>query len=279
MCSSDLLAWLFNSSNAFHWKNSTHYTDYFEGASERARRHGYHLESFDANVAIQQTKRLVSIFAARNIGGILICPQPTPHAVMRLPWQNFSTISFGYSLDKPHLHTITSAHYLATREVYTRLNGLGYRRIGFCIPQISLERTNFNHLAGYLVSQSEGGGACKAEAYTEHPRNLSRFGQWIRRNQLDAIIAEDGRVLGDLAKLGLKVPGDIGVASPCLPRPDSILSGVVEECFKIGAMAVDFLVAAIQRGDKGLPAPPQRIHVEGNWHEGKTLRRPKRHRT
>lgn len=269
------LAWLFSSKNSFDWKRSIHFSDYFEGAAAQARRHGYQLENFDANEEYQTTRRLASILWARNISGILLCPQPSPRSILNLPFDNLSTVTFGYSLEKPHLHTITAAHYLATQEVVKRLTALGCQRIGLCFPQVSLERSNFNYLAGYLINQNLNDPASFVPPFTQHPKNLDNFAEWIKKHCLQAIIAEDERIVADLAAIGLKVPRDISVASPCLPRPNSPMTGIVEDGPTIGAVAVDFLVSALQRGERGVPSSPQRIHVEGSWNRGQTVRRQK----
>jgi hypothetical protein len=43
--------------------------------------------------------------------------------------------------------------------------------------------------------------------------------------------------------------------------------------FQIGVMAVDLLVDMLHRNERGVPAIPYRLMVEGSWCEGKTLLR------
>ncbi|MDR1280973.1 MAG: LacI family transcriptional regulator [Opitutaceae bacterium] len=271
------IAWLFNSMGAFDWRLSTHFSDYYAGACRQAQPLGYQIETFDANEERQSSKRLMSMFAAKNIRGILLCPQPAPQMKMELPWENFSTTTFGYSLASPHLHTVSAAHYLATQEVYRRLRAGGRKRIGLAIARVSVERTNFNYLAAYLASQAPEQRADYIPPFLQyfpeialHPEPLSNFKDWMDDNKLDAIIAEDVRILKILATLGKRVPDDIAVASPCLPKADTLMTGIVEDSVKIGGVAVDFLVAAIHRGETGIPESPQRIHIEGKWNPGHT---------
>lgn len=272
------LAWLHNSSGSFEWRQSTHYSDYFKGAAEQARRHGYQLDIFDANETVQPTKRLMSIFAARNIRGILLCPQPAPHMRMELAWENYSLVTFGYSLVSPRLHMTAAAHYLAAQELYHRLRGLGYERIGLAMARVSIERSNGNYLAGYLVNRPLAPSSDYIPPFLdysaeilEEPATLERFSAWLEDNRLDAIMVEDVRTLKVLAAMGKRVPEDIAVASPCLPAPDARMSGIVEDSVRIGAVAMDFVVAAMHRGERGVPDSPQRIHVEGKWNPGSTI--------
>jgi LacI family transcriptional regulator/LacI family repressor for deo operon, udp, cdd, tsx, nupC, and nupG len=75
-----------------------------------------------------------------------------------------------------------------------------------------------------------------------------------------------------LRELRVPVPAELGVACPCIPSPDTELAGIFEDWKCIGEIAVDVLVAMLNRGERGVPARPQRLHVEGPWVPGCTLR-------
>jgi LacI family transcriptional regulator/LacI family repressor for deo operon, udp, cdd, tsx, nupC, and nupG len=59
---------------------------------------------------------------------------------------------------------------------------------------------------------------------------------------------------------------------PRIPSRDTGLTGVFENWERIGEIAVDVLVAMLNRGERGVPDLPQRLHVEGPWVQGSTLR-------
>ena len=69
------------------------------------------------------------------------------------------------------------------------------------------------------------------------------------------------------------MPRGLGLAAPNLAQPRADRAGVVENSAEIGGVGVDVVVAMLQRGERGIPAFPQRIHVEGRWHDGGSLRR------
>ena len=50
------------------------------------------------------------------------------------------------------------------------------------------------------------------------------------------------------------------------------VSGIDQNSRLVGAAAVDLLVAAIQRGQKGIPSHPVRTMVEGSWRKGESTR-------
>lgn len=105
------LAWISDAGEmGFDWEKSEHYTRYFQGAKNRAAEHGFQLEPFDLHASAGSPHRLRSIFRARNITGLLICPHPTSYAGVEFPWEEFSLMTLGYSITNPAVHAVASAH-------------------------------------------------------------------------------------------------------------------------------------------------------------------------
>jgi LacI family transcriptional regulator len=78
--------------------------------------------------------------------------------------------------------------------------------------------------------------------------------------------------LRSVARLGLEVPRDIGVAFHSLDEARNDLSGMKKNSYLIGVMAIDLLIDMLHRNERGLPETPYRMMVEGRWWEGTTLR-------
>lgn len=274
-----VLAWVVNKEgHPFPWRRSPHYLDYFNGAGRRARHHGYELEE----MAFQPSggtsaARLAGILRARNISGILLCPQPRADTVLDFPLEGFSAVTFGYSLASPHLRTVAAAHYLNTRRAMQVVRARGYRRVGMLLDPDINRRLGSNIHAGYLIEQANCGDSPIPALFDYHTmegpsadnaRNLARY---ISEHGLDAVVTSDYRVLETMSLAGLSAPRDLGVAGICLPVKGSALSGVVEDSELIGSVAVDQLVSMIQQGERGVPPASTRIHLEGVWHEGSSL--------
>jgi DNA-binding LacI/PurR family transcriptional regulator len=266
------LAWLVSSADGFAWRDVPHFRDSYEGAVARARRCGFEFESFDLNAAGMRPGRLAGILRARNISGILVCPQRIPHATLDFPWEKFSAVTFGYGVAEPRLHTVSPAHYLAVRRIMGELWRLGYRRIGLALDGAQNERTDGNNLAAYLVNEHAAHRPLAVPPLHEPYGNVAALGDWIRRHRPDAIVSGAYYVLDMLRELGISVPEQLGVACPCIPSPDTALAGIFEDWKCLGEIAVDALVAMLNRGERGAPARPQRLHVEGPWIAGRTLR-------
>lgn len=266
------LAWLVSSARGFNWRDVPHFRDSYDGALARARRCGFEFELFDLHSASIRPGRLAEILRARNISGLLLCPQRIPHVTLEFPWEKFSAVTFGYGVAEPKLHTVSPAHYLAVRRIMDELHRLGYRRIGLALDGAQNERTDGNNLAGYLVGENAAQRPLAVPPFHEPYTSVAALGKWIQKHQPDAIVSGAYYVLDMLRELGVKVPTQLGVACPCIPSPDSGLSGVFEDWKCIGEIAVDVLVAMLNRGERGVPARPQRLHVEGPWIPGRTLR-------
>ncbi len=268
------LAWLFNSVGGFDWKTGPLYLQYFAGAKEQSQKRGYRLEVFDMNTTGMTPKRMASILQARNIQGILVCPQPTDYGEINLPWEYFSAVTFGYTLKWPNLHRITATQFRGVTAIYNQLRELGYERIGIALTDQVNQRTDQNYLAAYVTdeyrhSRSFAIPPLKANLKVE-PEALI---EWIEKYRVEVVISPDIRPLGILQKHGVRVPEEVGLASCSVESMNSEISGICENSIEIGSTAVDFLVAMIHRGENGIPTHPYHVLVEGSWCPGKTIRR------
>jgi DNA-binding LacI/PurR family transcriptional regulator len=125
------LAWIVNSAFDFDWRTRSHYVDYHKGAALRAKFHGFKLDIFDVNSPGMSSERIGKILHARRISGLLLCPQPRPNTNFDFCWEEFSSVTFGYSLTTPKLHTVAPTQFRASLEAMRQLHLRGYRRIGW----------------------------------------------------------------------------------------------------------------------------------------------------
>jgi len=268
------LAWLVNRLPDFDWKANPHYGKYFSGAVDRARRHGYLVDVLDLNTRGMTPQRLGGIMRARNISGILVCPQPYHRRELSFPWEHFSHVTFGHSLTSPRLHMVTAAHYHAVRKCMILLKEHGFHRIALAIAREDNARADDAYLSAYLGQQHL---SQEHAAIPPYLGGYDTFGkgealeQWLVAHKPDALVTNNFRILTHLRTFGLQTPKDLSVLCPSLPDPDAQLTGILEDSFHIGEVAVDFLVGLIQHGIRGVPTQPQRIHVEGLWNTGSSF--------
>lgn len=268
------LAWLGNTELGYDWKLVPHFRDYYDGATERARACGFQLEAFDFNTPDMQSRRMAGILRARNITGVLLCPQPLAPLQGSFAWEHFSVVTFGYTLAALGVHTVTAAHYRAMRRIMAELRRRGYTRPGFSFPPGLVERHDYNILAGFLIGDGDVHAPPAVPPLFSPWRSPEAIGPWIEQHRPDVIVSGNHLIIDVLRELKLRVPRDIGAVCPTLPSADTDLAGVVEDSRRIGAIAVDQLVSMINRGERGIPEHPMRIHLEGSWWAGKSLRAP-----
>lgn len=271
-----VLAWLVNTRlvppHSRRWDEVGMFKDYHAGACKRASEHGYKVEVFDIARQGMTTGRLARILTTRNIEGILVCPQPGPNMTLDFPFERFASVTFGYSLASPLLHTVAPTQFRAVKEIMRRLLREGFRRIGFAHSFTTDARADHNFLAGYLVAQHLCGRSDRLPPLDEETISTETFREWFNEHRPDAVITGNPRLLNLVSKAGHQVPQDLVVACASIPNPkDGHLAGIYEDSFHIGEAAVDFLVSALHQGERGIPLRPKSILVPGIWIPGTTF--------
>ncbi len=266
------LAWITNYPTRDGWRKAEVFAQFYLGAETRAAELGYKLEIFWLRETGMTEARVSHILRARNITGLLIAPQPVPGGSLQLDWAHFSAISLGYSLASPALHVVCPHQYRAMKLAVQRLMERGYRRIGLVVLDIHDKRADQNWTAGYLVMQQLMPEAQRLPPLVPPRWDEAVFAKWVRKHRPDAIVTKSLEVLAALRRMGYRVPRDLGVALITFPSPGGELSGVDENATETGAAAVDFLAGMIYRNERGVPAHPQRLLIEGTWIDGTTVR-------
>lgn len=265
------IAWVTNHPRRDDWRNAT--TDlYYAGALERCREIGYNLETFWLRENGMTSARASAVLSARGIRGLILAPQHADRGHVRLQWDKFAAVAIGYSIIRPKLNLVATAHFEAGVVCVRRLRSMGYRRIGMAIWSSANERsahfwTGAFHTEIRIVPESAG-----IPIYA--PRNFDRdsFHAWFKAHRPEAIITVNDPVVQWLRELGYSVPGEVGVAVLNINPGWKGLAGAVELSEPIGRSAVDVLAGMLQRGEYGLPAVPTRVLVDPEWVDGPTLR-------
>ena len=98
----------------------------------------------------------------------------------------------------------------------------------------------------------------------------------MREEQPDGLLVYKLPVKTWLAKMGLQVPTDIGVAYLYRTRREmESTAGIDGKLQLVGAAAVDLVVSGLSTNQLGLPEQPKEVLVKGIWCDGPTLRAQK----
>lgn len=249
---------------------------YLEGARKRAGEYGFRLETFPMEESSPSHARLASILWNRGIEGLIFAPlqqrlSGDSRRRIEMDVSRFAGVEISETVQTPDLDRATSDPYAAMVRVLAELHRLGYQRPGLVLEEALDLRVEGKWTAAYLRIQ-RGHGKPPAPFLVSVPRQAD-FDRWFERHQPDVVVSVDRLGLSLLQGRGSKIPQQVGYASLDLDGDlpgFSDVSGIDQNSRLVGAAAVDLVVAAIQRGQKGIPPHPVRTMVEGSWHAGKS---------
>ncbi len=274
------LAWINNFPVRAEGRELINIVGYHEGALRHATQMGFKLEEFWLAEPGMSAKRAREVLLARGIRGLVFPPQPLSGTELALDVEAFACVAIGYSLAAPRLHVVGCHQHNATLRVLRELAKLGHERIGMVAATETLRRANHSFESPFHFFQAVQGDRARVPLFAipgrDEPRNLAgardAFLAWYRRHRPTAIISHVGEIRGWLEADGHDVPGDVSLAT--LSRvfgPN--WSGIDQQESEIGRRALELLVSLFQSGERGAPATPLRLLVEGRWIEGETTRR------
>ena len=248
--------------------------DLLAGAMQRAVQLGYNLEQFWIGDLKMDGVRLSQMLSERAVPGLLIAPLSTPAGHLRLDWESFSTVAIGDSVVRPELHRVTSSPYKAMLLAVHELRRRGYRRMGLALEASQDARVRHQWGASFSWNQARRHPQDRVPPLVVDGTDWSerRFAAWFRRHQPEVILADDGRVLAWLGRLGLSVPQDVGFVHLWNRDTSGKCAGLYHDPPALGAAAIDLLVSLIQANDRGVPARPKVVQLEAHWVNGQTIK-------
>lgn len=247
------------------------FESYFQGANDRAQKLGYAIEEHALHSTGMTTERLKSILLARNIRGILLPPQPNPGTSIDFNFDDYSVVTFGYTLKHPELNVVTLNHYQAIRLLVQKLFEFGYKQPGLVLSNNEDLRTDRIWSIAFKGAHTHVGEPRMFPLLTGDKIVASGMLEWVRKSSLDVVISSNAEVYQWLIKSGLRIPEDIGFATLGATKERIHLSGIWQNSYEIGEKSIDTLVAMMHNNEKGIPQVRTSLFVDAAWNEGKTL--------
>lgn len=272
------LALLTSGARASEWMLSVTERNYVEGAIARAREYGYRVEEFWRNAPNLTPARLSSILWNRGIEGLIIAPLqgllPSKQArTVELDFPQFAVVEISETVESPDLDRSMHDQYTAMLKLLEELVRLNYRRPGLVLQRELDERVNGKWTAAYLRYRHLQPEVNLPPPLIMPKPNHKEFDRWFDKHRPEVLISVDRFGLHLAQARGLRIPDDVAYATldrdgDAAEIPD--VTGVDQNSRLVGAAAVDLLVAALHRGQRGIPEHPQRLEVEGTVRLGKT---------
>ena len=246
---------------------------WLNGARSRAGHLGYRLEEF----WLSETggERLLTILKTRAMAGVIIAPTRTTGGIIPMDIRAFSAVSMAGAFTQPVVHQAAPNNFANAALALREMVRLGYRKIGFFSSQMARDWTDRQHVGAFLEWQGEQPEKWRSPPLIcdeSDPDAETAFRNWVKSHRFDAVLSTTSRLEKWLARMGLRVPEDIGMAHLNLAEDVAGWAGINPLIEEAAAAAVDLLVGQIHRHETG-PPPVQKITtIRGVWVPGRTLR-------
>lgn len=254
---------------------------YCAGAKMRAEELGFLFELFEFDQDETSDARIQQILESRNIDGIVLAPLRTSTARLNLNWSSHSLSAIGYYDAYDKIHRVFYDNYRCMQLVMTRLVDYGYQRIGFITNEETEIRAGHYWSGAYLDFQFRMIpedqrvpllGMAKLEAEL-NKRDFDQIHDWYLERKPDAIISFLDRTLHYFKSKGYKAPEDFGYVALTWTKEMGDCSGYNQCLEEVGAAAVDVVVDGLHRNERGIPRNHSTTLLDGQFIEGKTLRK------
>ncbi len=252
-------------------KSNSEYYNVWCAAENRAHELGYKLEVFRISDLSSDALALNRLLHHRQIQGLILPPLPPGAQSPDIDWSMFSSVVLGYS-HRPVFHLICSSQYRNARAAVRHLRARGYKSLGLLTWGDIDWRTDLNFSAGFWAEQTSIKHKPHILDLPDHT-NLQKYAaeirRWLERNKIDAVLTPSiPIILPVLQSQGVRIPEDLALATlsylPQLPEQ----AGIDQLPEVSGKAAVDLLAGLLQRNEKGLPADPLHVLIDGRWIDG-----------
>jgi LacI family transcriptional regulator len=156
--------------------------------------------------------------------------------------------------------------------VFRNLRHLGYERIGVLFSREMDSRFDFAWEAGLAVAAGIFGSMRLPPVVVTEQMGVAQLKKWLDRHKPDVIV--DGGLGLDrhLAKLGMEMPHEIGYVSLLADGSPEGAATVRPDWQALGAAALDVVAEQLIHNERGIPAKPRTVLIEGEWMPGATVR-------
>ena len=255
------------------WQEYPTFTRYYAGASERAQQAGYRLEEMWMREPGMTTKKMRSILVNRGVEGILVAPVPKGMGHISLDVSPFAVATLGHSVIRPDFHRAAGHQTESLRLATHNLRRMGYCRIGFALSEMQDRRNNYSWGMAYAGYQQARPSKDLIPPFYLDRTSDAQFADWLKKWNPDVILSGNAEILPKLAKAGLRVPADVGVAILDRSPSDTRIAGIDQQMEQVGASAMDLIIGQLHRNERGIPKNPKLILTQGVWVMGETLRK------
>lgn len=247
-----------------------------DGVQARAKVRGFHLEIFRWTHEQMSDERLDRVLKARGVRGVVIAPLAQAGGGVNLDWSHFAAAAIGASMTHPKLHRVRYHAFHGAQLAVQKLQEAGCRRIGLAMAAPSSARVEQMWEGGFIVGQPHLPLQTRGKlVYLPSVLEQGPFLAWLRKAKIDGLVVggDNGRRIYEwLKESGKRVPTDVAIAFLNLMGAGLAgAAGIDQEFEALGATGFDMVVEQCYHNERGIPAKPRDVLIDGRWIDGFTV--------
>ena len=269
----DVIALVTNYGGRESWRSKDVCRWEYEGIVARASALGFRVEVFTLGDYGGDGIRLAATLRARGIRGVLLgfSRDETPQA--RFCTDGFAVAGLSAYFRSSVVDRANFHGFYNVQLALEQMRRLGYRRPALVVPELNNQISNNLWSGAFLDWQLQLPARDRCEPHI--PNNAedgASFYAWLDANQPDSLLVYKVPVRRFLAKRGLLVPDDIGVAYLYRTSDEmGAAAGIDGNLSAVGSAALDLVVEKLNANLSGEDSCPKEVLIKGFWHDGATL--------
>ena len=239
------------------------------GARSRADAQGFAFEEVFFSTCGLRPQRLSQVLYARGVAGLIAGPVSF-HDHLRLPldWSRFSAIAVGVGLAEPRLSRVHNDHHHTMAECLRRLASAGGRRIALALYPETAERLDGLLDGAFLARHPLGREEAARLLHIVDDDRGPAMAAWLETARPDHVLGEqpdDTWLAPARALLPPRSRRSFRYATFNWLETSPGTPGM-NQCFdRIGAAAVDAVIAQYHRNERAFSTRPRHILTQGEW--------------
>jgi LacI family transcriptional regulator len=235
-----------------------------QGATQRAAELGYQIEVHRVARNGTSAARLHDILVSRSQWGLIIPPVPADAMTYPLALEGLTGVTIGTSLHQPVMHRVASNLFQGSQLACRKLRERGFRRIGLVISPAMNERVERKWLGAFVAEQADWPAQERCPALLISADGEQRFVEWQKRCKPDAVLLAEPHVEDWITRSRAKPRPAIAWLRRIESMPRKTFA-IDTRPDKMGAAAVELVVAQIHRNERGSPPNPHTVLLDGVW--------------
>ena len=209
----DVIALITNYGGREDWRKKDVCRWEYEGIQRRARELGFRVEIFALAEYRGDAARLAATLRARAIRGVLLGFSRDESAGVAFDCEGFCVAGLSTYFPDVAADRANFNWFFNVRLALDHMHRLGYRRPALIVPELNNRVSNNLWSGAFLDWQRKLPKRDRCEPFIP-PENVTaaEFSDWLYRNAPDSLLVYKLPVRTFLAKRGIRVPADVGLA-------------------------------------------------------------------